>query len=315
LLAPASGGTAETTPRVGIFFYSWYGTPAHDGTYAHWTQAGHAAPNDIASSFYPRRGAYSSSDRSLLTTQVAEIRAAGVDELIVTWWGRGSAEDARLPAIVGAAAVRGLSVAAHLEPYPNRSVASVGEDLDYLRRLGIVDVYVYRPFDLPVSDWAALDHGGTRLFAETSLVGRARDARFDGVYTYDVLARGAGMFSRLCEQARRAELLCAPSVGPGYDARRAGLDARLKPRRNGTTYDSMWSAAVRARADLVTITSYNEWHEGTQIEPARRRAGYECYDGAWGLHGERAARAYLDRTAYWAGIFRTSAQQPSTSAS
>jgi glycoprotein endo-alpha-1,2-mannosidase len=65
----------------------------------------------------------------------------------------------------------------------------------------------------------------------------------------------------------------------------------------------------------VTITSYNEWHEGTQIEPARQRRGYQCYEGAWGRHGERAAHAYLDRTAYWAGAFRTSAQQPSTSAS
>ena len=30
----------------------------------------------------------------------------------------------------------------------------------------------------------------------------------------------------------------------------------------------MWKAAIRAGADRVTITSYNEWHEGTQIEPA-----------------------------------------------
>ena len=32
----------------------------------------------------------------------------------------------------------------------------------------------------------------------------------------------------------------------------------------------MWRAAIAARADRVTITSYNEWHEGTQIEPAAR---------------------------------------------
>jgi glycoprotein endo-alpha-1,2-mannosidase len=317
LLAPGSAAVAggDAQPRVAIFFYPWYGTPAHDGAYAHWTQAGATPPRSIASSFYPQRGVYSSSDEALLAAQLGEIRAARVDQVIVSWWGRGSAEDARLPRILASARVRGLTVAAHVEPYADRTVASVGADLVYLRGLGITDVYVYRPFDLPVADWAALDHGGSRLFAETSLVGRARDARFDGLYTYDVLARGGGMFARTCDQAQRANLLCSPSVGPGYDARRAGLDARVKNRRAGATYDSMWRAAVRAKADIVTITSYNEWHEGTQIEPARKQAGYESYDGAWGLHGTRASRAYLDRTAYWSGVFRTSAPQPSTSAS
>jgi hypothetical protein len=51
---------------------------------------------------------------------------------------------------------------------------------------------------------------------------------------------------------------------------------------------------------VITVTSYNEWHEGTQIEPARPgRAGYEGYEGAWGRRGEESKTAYLDRTAYW----------------
>ena len=52
----------------------------------------------------------------------------------------------------------------------------------------------------------------------------------------------------------------------------------------------MWAAAIHARADIVTITSYNEWHEGTQIEPAAPPARhgayrYLSYNGAWGLYG------------------------------
>ena len=66
----------------------------------------------------------------------------------------------------------------------------------------------------------------------------------------------------------------------------------------------MWRAAIRAGADEVTITSYNEWHEGTQIEPAtvKRTTGgqrFAGYDGAWGFRGRAARRSYLDRTAAW----------------
>ena len=106
------------------------------------------------------------------------------------------------------------------------------------------------------------------MFAQTALVGAAATGHFTGVYTYDTLVYGAGLFARLCRQAHARGLLCAPSVGPGYDAQRATGDARVKPRRNGLTYDSMWRAAIAAGADRITITSYNEWQEGTQIEPA-----------------------------------------------
>jgi hypothetical protein len=38
--------------------------------------------------------------------------------------------------------------------------------------------------------------------------------------------------------------------------------------RFGAYYERMWEAAVKAKADVITVTSFNEWGEGTQIEPA-----------------------------------------------
>jgi hypothetical protein len=142
-----------------------------------------------------------------------------------------------------------------------------------------------------------------RVLAQTGLVGQALAGHFDGVYTYDVYTYGAELFPRLCSQARAVGLLCVPSVGPGYDAGRGSGDPRVKPRRDGATYDAMWQSAIAARADAVSITSYNEWHEGTQIEPALPHHGYESYDGSWGLTGMKAARSYLDRTAQWTTIY------------
>ena len=201
-------------------------------------------------------------------------------------------------------------MAVHLEPYGGRSVASTVADIAYLRTYGITTFYVYRPFDLAVGDWAAaktaLHAGGVKLFAQTALVGSATAAGFDGVYTYDILTYSGDKFRRLCTQAHAMHLICAPSVGPGYDARRGSDDPRLKSRRNGATYDAMWRAAIASGADRVTITSYNEWHEGTQIEPAapaahHGRYRYLSYDGAWGLHGVAAENAYLTADALLVG--------------
>jgi hypothetical protein len=47
---------------------------------------------------------------------------------------------------------------------------------------------------------------------------------------------------------------------------------------------------------LVGITSFNEWHEGTQIEPAmpKQIQGFTYLD-----YQPLAPDYYLDRTAYW----------------
>lgn len=293
---------------VAIFYYPWYGTAAHDGTWEHWSQNGHHPPGSIYSRFYPARGVYSSATPAVAHAQMAEIASAGVDEVIVSWWGRGSIEDRRLPLVMRVARRHKLRVAIHLEPYPGRSATSVAADLSYIAGLGIHDVFVYQPRDLSGADWAAILPAAPpslRVFSGDEDVGFAVQGHFSGFYTYDFVDYGGATFTRLCNEAHRAGLLCAPSVGPGYDGTRAGEPAIVKPRRNGATYDALWSAAIAAHPDYVTITSYNEWGEGTQIEPAAARPGYRSYSGAWGLTGVAASTAYLTRTAYWAARFHS----------
>jgi hypothetical protein len=313
---PASArDDAVAIPDVSIFYYPWYGTPAKDGGWVHWVLP---QTTSFASNYFPARGLYSSSDARVVQAQMNEIAAAGIEEVVSSWWGWGSPEDRRLPLVLRAARRARLSVAIHLEPYPGRDAASVQSDVEHLHSLGIKRFFVYRPFDVEGADWAALAENvpGVQLFAETGLVGRAAAAHFDGVYTYDILHFGGNDFDRLCKQAHRAHLLCLPSVGPGYEASRATGDKHVKPRRDGKTYDSMWKSAIHAAPDGVTITSYNEWHEGTQIEPARdtpprsaAKLTVDSYDGAYGLYGRSAQHAYLYRTRFWVAAFSRS-QRP-----
>jgi glycoprotein endo-alpha-1,2-mannosidase len=311
LAASGSAGQIEAdgTPLAGevaIFFYAWYGTPTRDGGYVHWAQGGYRPPGEIASDYYPARGPYSSSDVRVLRAQLREIAAAGVDTVIVSWWGRDSGDDARLDAIRVEASRYALRIAVHLEPYPGRTAASVATDVLHLRTHGITDVFVYDATRTPASEWAtALEPvPGIRVFANTGLPGFAKAGHFDGLYTYDAYLYDGTSFPRICASAHRLGLVCAPSVGPGYDARRATGDVRVRDRRAGARYDVMWRRALAARADVVTVTSYNEWHEGTQIEPARAVGRpYASYDGAWGLRGKPAEKAYLRRTAWWASRY------------
>jgi len=315
-LTLAAGALAHPSPPTGppgsgsvaVFFYPWYGTPTRDGTWQHWGQNGRQPPGVIPSGWYPVRGAYSSSDHAVLSAQMGEIAAAGIDTVIVSWWGPGSAEAARLPLVSSFARAAGLRVAVHIEPYGGRTPATLEPELRRLAATGITDFYVYDSAAQADEDWKALNGrlDGVRLFANTGLPGKALRGGFAGLYTYDVLIFDGFSFPRMCASARALRLLCAPSVGPGYDARRATGDTRVQPRLDGARYDRMWRAAVRSQADVVTITSYNEWHEGTQIEPARAsEPSYASYTGAWGEQGARAESAYLERTALWADRYRS----------
>ena len=302
LAIPAVGADApQLTTRAAIFYYPWYSTPAKDGRWAHWYVEHEGAPV-LSTPYFPTRGLYSSSNARIVLAQMREIAAAGVGTLVVSWWGYDSPEHERLLMVEEAATRFGLDVAIHVEPYRARTPARAAEDIARLHAEGgFTDFYLYDAERNAAADWAAAlaPLSGVRVFGHTTLVGRAKASGFDGLYTYDVVTWNGALFRRLCAQAHAAGLLCAPSVGPGYDARLATRHDAVRPRNDGRTYDRMWKTAIRAEADVVTITSYNEWQEGTQIEPARAAVGKPSYEGAWGKVGVQAQRAYLTATAEW----------------
>jgi len=101
------------------------------------------------------------------------------------------------------------------------------------------------------------------------------DSNFDGFYTYFAshkmgFAAASQNWNILSKFAIDNNLLFIPSVGPGY------IDTNIRPwnddktvaRDEGKYYRKSWDAAIQCQADIVSITSFNEWHEGTQIEPA-----------------------------------------------
>ena len=93
-------------------------------------------------------------------------------------------------------------------------------------------------------------------------------------------------------------LIYIPSVGPGYE------DVPVRPwnrqntreRRNGDYYKQALGNAKRNTKRFISITSFNEWHEGTNIERAipneKRKDSGEKYKD-YGVNGEYY---YIDLT-------------------
>ena len=100
------------------------------------------------------------------------------------------------------------------------------------------------------------------------------------------------------------KLLFIPSVGPGYD------DTGIRPwnvlnrkrRKDGQYYTNMWNDAISSNPDAVSITSYNEWGEGTQIEPAVTKIIEKKYINVVNSHSMKTDqgdfRKYEDYGAY-----------------
>jgi hypothetical protein len=308
---------------VQIFYYPWYGTPATDGHWLHWQQNGAVPPTRAASSFMPVLGLYSSMDKAVVDQHMAWIAGAGIGVVIASWWGRGSREDQAIPELLASAQAHGLRVAFHIEPYAGRTASSVKMDIQYIYNqygssAGFLRVdatgnvtttgrgvfYVYDSLLTSALDWRRmLDNiRGTPtdavVLSETSDMSHIDIAHFDGLYTYDALVDGS-IFGPLEANLARRGALFAPSVSPGYDDTHAvsGI-THVRPRDNGATYDEMWDDALASGAPWITITSFNEWHEGTQIEPAlaASTSWSQSYLNAYGERGAAAQLAYLQRT-------------------
>ncbi|MFW6720237.1 alpha-mannosidase [Streptomyces sp. MAR4 CNY-716] len=328
--APAAGtraaGAAEPSPYVHAFYYSWYGNPDHYGSWVHWQQGGHTPPDDIGADFYPVLGAYDSGDYDGAVAQhMAWARQAGIGVLAYSWWGRGGYEDRLAAGVLDAAAAEGLQIAWHIEPYPGRDGASVVDDVAYLEetygdhpayhraadRGGRCAYYVFN--SLNTTDWAPIAEirDSALVMAQTTDVSRVE--HFGGIYTYDAIA-GANDpdWAGVAAWCRANDYVWAPSIGPGYLDDRAvpGNTSPTVDRADGEVYDRSWGYVLDPEkggpADWVTLTSFNEWHEGSQLEPASSTPPlpvYVTFEGAYGRTGAAAETAYLDRTRHWVTEF------------
>ncbi len=301
--------------RVLAFYYPWYANPTTSGRWFHWRGPNGEAPRQSPTVNHPALGFYDSHDPKVIATHLAQAKAAGIDALIVSWWGVGSFEDQAMPALLDAARANGISITAYLEQQKDgaagakRDVAHLlGRYADHPAWLKVGDrpvlfLYLQALRDLPAAEWRRAAGRAPFLVGDASPREREQFAlwapHLDGIHVYVLAPYVKGMTPpQMTAWADRTypawkrtvgdRLFCA-TVIPGFDDTLVPGRPRPRPtvlRHDGRTYDALWDAAVRHDADWALITSFNEWHEGSEIEPSRE-------------HGAR----YLERTAVHARRF------------
>jgi len=313
--------------RVMAFYYPWYGTPdgpGGRGKSVHW---GHtdADKKDIQSStHYPSLGAYDSHDPALIDRHCVWAKEAGIDTLIVSWWGRGHYTDRAMPLILDACAKHGLSATLYYETCPNpkspeaaardiaRALAPYAGHPAFLKVDGRPVVFVYGRAvgQLGLDGWlraAALLN--EQVSTGVALIGdnfsNAAACVFDGLHTYntagqirqkspdEVRAWARTRFPEWVTLADKARRISTLTVIPGYDDTKIRTPGLAVPRHDGQSYRVQWEEALAADPHWILITSFNEWHEGSEIEPSAE-----------------FGRSYLDMTAEYGRRFKSRPRGP-----
>ncbi|MGC9318937.1 MAG: glycoside hydrolase family 99-like domain-containing protein [Armatimonadota bacterium] len=308
--------------KVMAFYYTWYGTPEFEHGWRHWNAVDFANRDIKASTHYPLIGPYDSQDPEVIDLHIDQAQRSGVDCFIATWWGRGDYTDEAFDLLLDRARPKGFEATVYWETVPGEGEEQIRHavaDLVYLlRRYGrdpaflkvdgrpVIFVYGRVMGQVPQAAWSKIiTRARERVGHDFLLIAdgyRESNARlFDGVHTYNICGwvrrkpleqirnEARESFTSAVQLARQHGKISCITVIPGYDDTKIREPGLVAERKGGDTYEALWQEAIEAGPDWVLITSWNEWHEGSEIEPS-----FE--DG----------RTYLRLTARWSRRFKRS---------
>ena len=303
LVVEAPSETLLGGQKVLAFYYPWYGTPdGPSGEWVHWNPY----QGNYASTHRPSSGYYDSLDPETVRRHIREAQGAGIDGFIASWWGMNSFEDRAFRVLLEVAEEEGFLVCPYYEDAKTPQtittevaaiVSRYGSSSAFLKvdALPVVFFYVRVISRFSLAQWesvfTALDNLESRIFAIADSLQPEYLSVFQGLHTYNPVAL---TFEETTEQYATASLasrmkdsLFAATVLPGYEEAFFRSSSPRSERADGETYHTYWELARASKAHWILITSFNEWHEGSEIEPS-----------------DEFGRAYLDQTAMESAAWR-----------
>lgn len=295
-VGPFGTGASDKEAKVLAFYYMWHESYNPYSGPSAWTDG---------SPYTPLLGVYNSLDPGVIKNHLAWAEYAGIDVLICSWWGKTDRTDSVLSTVFDVADDTGSDIqfSVYYEivssaDSPEMLIENAVSDFDYLlERYGSspfffkVDgkpvVFVYNRAMNQLWDlWDEIipeirKQHDVLLIADYIIQGVFLPSQillFDGIHHYNALLaldtmspwQISGFFKDQVWTARHYDKISVLTVVPGFDETLISDRTQKSQvsRQDGKLYESLWQLAIKANPDWIAVTSFNEWYEATQIEPA-----------------------------------------------
>jgi len=282
----------------------WYtAKPFSDQWGWHWTM-NHFAPEKeiegkrpIASKYYPLIGPYDSGDPHVLEYHLLLMKLAGIDGVIVDWYGL---TDYRDYAILNRNTTRMLEQCERLKMkfvicYEDQTIPALVEasriaaservshavsEIDWLGKYWFKSGSYVKLDNKPVL--LSFGHSGLTPAEWTQCLSRlespvtyfSQDIRRDGAigaFGWPAPKVGMNQVDRFLEEAAKWPS-SIPAAFPRFDDiyREAGVGDSYPQLLDdsGRTFQMTLQKAIKSQANIIQIATWNDWGEGTQIEPS-----------------------------------------------
>jgi len=298
-------GLPDLEGKVFSFYYPWYDNPI--GPSEDWFHWDYVSEEKILSSTdYPLMGPYDSGDQDVIYAHMVMAKQAGIDGFISSWWGIDTNVDENLDDILTVAEKLEFKVSVYYESVRPMEMEQIIEEMTYivesysdspafLKDNGrpVIFIYIVEAFSRDADYWMEVKSQVEENVGPVVFIGDGVSPDYvgilDGFHNYIYLLDNvqsfytenqnrirynAGSDQEIFTDALNGEPINIlvnpyyPTTTPGFYSDWSESEPLLD-RLDGKSYRNYWESAMNVNSTSVLITSWNEWHEGTELEPSR----------------------------------------------